>query len=525
MGKAAVQAGFGAAVLASATVLAVNSGWIDLSPGSTPQEAGEQQASATAAAPQPDTASEAQPVESAAAVVSGTTDRGPARPDPDSRALAPLQPGTGASVSETSRSPAETAQDNFLPRFDLVRADPDGTTVVAGSAVPGSEVTLLVDGTETETATAGSDGTFVLFTDLTPEGLARVLTLATGEGADRSTSRDEIIIAPAAPRVASAPQAGSAPQAPGTTGSATLTGAASGLADPAAAPSDPTLAEGATPAPRVSQPGDRPAAAEGEQLALAGAPQRDGAPGPATAAAPAGPQAAGTAPTPAEGLPPTPDTSATPREGSAPGAGTPAEIALASDAQPGAQPPQGTTAPDRTGEPTVLVSGPAGVEVLPSSPLGPSEIALDAVGYDAEGEVFLTGRGLRSAFLRIYLDNTPVTTSRIREDGGWRVELPQVGAGTYTLRVDQLDESGAVTARVESPFQREAREILATATQGRQGPVTAVTVQPGDTLWAISRDRYGEGIEYVRVYQANTDQIRDPDLIYPGQVFSLPEGE
>jgi nucleoid-associated protein YgaU len=51
----------------------------------------------------------------------------------------------------------------------------------------------------------------------------------------------------------------------------------------------------------------------------------------------------------------------------------------------------------------------------------------------------------------------------------------------------------------------------------------AVTIQPGDTLWAISENRYGAGIRYVQVYRANRDRIRDPDLIYPGQVFDLPE--
>jgi nucleoid-associated protein YgaU len=47
-------------------------------------------------------------------------------------------------------------------------------------------------------------------------------------------------------------------------------------------------------------------------------------------------------------------------------------------------------------------------------------------------------------------------------------------------------------------------------------------VQPGFTLWGIARESYGEGVMYVRVYEANKTQIRDPDLIYPGQVFTVP---
>ena len=54
-------------------------------------------------------------------------------------------------------------------------------------------------------------------------------------------------------------------------------------------------------------------------------------------------------------------------------------------------------------------------------------------------------------------------------------------------------------------------------------PVRAVTVQAGDTLWAISQERYGDGFLYVRLFQANRDNIRNPDLIYPGQVFTVPD--
>ena len=79
-----------------------------------------------------------------------------------------------------------------------------------------------------------------------------------------------------------------------------------------------------------------------------------------------------------------------------------------------------------------------------------------------------------------------------------------------------------MTSRLETPFKREAPAVLAAATEARDGSVKAVTVQAGDTLWAIARDRYGEGVLYVRVFEANRSAIRDPDLIYPGQVFDLP---
>jgi len=128
-----------------------------------------------------------------------------------------------------------------------------------------------------------------------------------------------------------------------------------------------------------------------------------------------------------------------------------------------------------------------------------------------------------NAGMRIYLDNSPITTSRIATDGSWRSDLPQVDSGIYTLRVDQVDAQGAVVSRVETPFKREAPAALAAASAGRDAAAQVITVQPGFTLWAIARDRYGEGIRYVEVFNANRDRIRDPDLIYPGQVFDLPD--
>ena len=58
------------------------------------------------------------------------------------------------------------------------------------------------------------------------------------------------------------------------------------------------------------------------------------------------------------------------------------------------------------------------------------------------------------------------------------------------------------------------------------GPVVAaarfVVVKKGDTLWAISAKYYGAGAQYTKIYGANTDKISNPNLIYPGQVLTIP---
>lgn len=183
--------------------------------------------------------------------------------------------------------------------------------------------------------------------------------------------------------------------------------------------------------------------------------------------------------------------------------------------------------PDPAPGAAVLMSDADGVRVIQPAPGDASPevmavVALDAISYSDTGAVELSGRGASDGFVRVYLDNTPVTTSRIATDGSWQSDLPEVDTGVYTLRIDEVDADGNVTSRVETPFKREDEALLADATQAGK-LVQAVTVQPGYTLWGISRRNYGEGIEYVRIFEANRDRIRDPDLIYPGQVFTIPD--
>ncbi len=213
---------------------------------------------------------------------------------------------------------------------------------------------------------------------------------------------------------------------------------------------------------------------------------------------------------------------------------TGAEAPQAADAPPSGEAPEPPAVEaSATGTRTaVLLSRPDGVEVLqPAAPAPPTRpdaqdyVSIDSISYDATGEVDLSGRSdATRGSVRVYLDNAEVRTAPVGPSGQWRTRLGDVAAGTYTLRVDRLDQDGAVIARAESPFRRESREALEAATpQSRGAKVEAVTVQPGNTLWAIAREQYGDGLLYVRVFEANDDQIRDPDLIYPGQVFSIPD--
>jgi nucleoid-associated protein YgaU len=150
--------------------------------------------------------------------------------------------------------------------------------------------------------------------------------------------------------------------------------------------------------------------------------------------------------------------------------------------------------------------------------LGPVEgVVLDALDYTEEGQVTLSGRSEPGTEVRTYLDDEYIGTAKVDEEGRWELTPEaQVDPGQYTLRLDQVTEEGDVLARIETPYARAAPEDFAFAD-------SLIVVQPGNSLWRIARRAYGGGIHYTVIYQANLDQIRDPDLIYPGQIFALPE--
>ncbi len=143
-------------------------------------------------------------------------------------------------------------------------------------------------------------------------------------------------------------------------------------------------------------------------------------------------------------------------------------------------------------------------------------VRLDVVDYGAAGQVRFSGAASPNSTVRLYVDDAPVGEATADAAGRWALSpAASIVAGTHRLRVDQLDAQGRVSARVELPFLREATDKLALQ-DGR------VVVQPGQSLWLIARATYGDGVRYTVIYQANRTQIRDPDLIYPGQIFDLP---
>lgn len=165
-------------------------------------------------------------------------------------------------------------------------------------------------------------------------------------------------------------------------------------------------------------------------------------------------------------------------------------------------------------------AGPPRVLQGPAASRG--KLGLSTVDYDDQGAIRFSGTAPPGASIRIYVDNARSGDARADAAGTWTLTPSgTVTEGVHRLRLDQLDRAGHVQARVELPFQRVA--VAAAAKPGGGTTGERVVVQPKQSLWRIARLAYGRGTRYTVIYEANRDQIRDPNRIFPGQVFTTPQ--
>ena len=457
-----------------------------------------------------------------------------AAPDSATAEAAPEETASESSSAEAATdTPAEPLSSQLsAPKFDVVRIEDDGSALIAGQADGRGHVILSVDGVEQAEARADLSGTgqFVIFAFLPSTGDQQSLKLHlyAEDGSGPVVSAQTVFVAPAT--------------------------AAAAATDSTAA----LVQEEVT----VSESPDTAAETDTETEA---------------------------------------DTETETDTEIETGTGT--ETASTDVASPEAKADKAPA--------TVILADEDGVRVLQDGAPSAAKpaVTIDTISYNSNGDVILGGRGQAGNFVRIYLDNQFLATSKIAADGYWALELSDIEPGIYTLRVDELNAAGDVVSRAETPFKREAAEELAElmaagseteepsaegpsesaaetqvvdaealasvepeaaddpqpeevvtqeevnvqaevaelnpqgeqssdggslAVEGQPADTASVlrtpskkfrvqTVQPGSTLWAIAKESYGAGIEYFKVFEANKERIRDPDLIYPGQVFEIPD--
>ena len=114
----------------------------------------------------------------------------------------------------------------------------------------------------------------------------------------------------------------------------------------------------------------------------------------------------------------------------------------------------------------------------------------------------------------------------------------KVSLEDYTITEEVKEGIDAVvTIKLKQYKEYNTKTVKITIKQDRPKPVAVpqikrpattapstrtYTVVRGDCLWNIAKKYYGNGSQYTKIYNANRDKIKNPSLIYPGQVFVIP---
>ncbi len=375
-------------------------------------------------------------------------------------------------ASEAPAAPAKTpdvAAEVLAPSFDIVRAEANGSLVIAGKAAPSAKVEIVLGAKVIGNTTAGAEGDFAVVIEepLKPGDHQIVL---------RSTNPDNVVSTSPETAIVSIPE--------------TKDGQVLALVEQPGAPSKLISVPEPAPAPKVA-----------EQQASAAEP------------------AAGAS-------------SETPPSG---------ELAASGEQQSGQQVAAAQLAPSSVAQEPAASGQP--------------KVKVEAVEIEGR-KVFVAGVADAGRKLRAYANDILLGEVAASAGGRFLIETERdLPVGDYIIRVDALEADGVkVAARAAVPFEREPGDAVsavapdadakpeqapAAAAEPGSGEVAAanpqelapklqnvdgaVIIRRGDSLWRISRRVYGLGVRYSTIYLANQDQIRDPDRIWPGQVFRVPE--
>ncbi|MBJ6132164.1 LysM peptidoglycan-binding domain-containing protein [Ochrobactrum sp. Q0168] len=189
----------------------------------------------------------------------------------------------------------------------------------------------------------------------------------------------------------------------------------------------------------------------------------------------------------------------------------------------------------------------AGVATAPTSggttqakPAEELPIAIEAVEIEGDA-IFVAGNAKGGNRVIVHANDILIGSSAVTPEGRFLVQSKQpLAVADYIIRADLLDNANRVIATARVPFRREAGANISAVAPAANGAASSaeasaedktalqkvegsVIIRRGDNLWTISKRAYGKGTRYTTIYLANREQIKNPDLIWPGQVFHMPK--
>jgi len=415
-----------------------------------------------------------------------------------------------AEPSVEEPSVGEAVADDDPAVFDIVRVEPSGDAVIAGRARAGATVELLRNGEVHDIVVADATGAFAFVPPPLPPGAHEIALQVRDGDTTPQRSRESVTVVVDEGRAAAPIVALAAPDAPTRILS---------RPDPAPGPA-PTAAESPAPVVEIA-----PEAAP--------APLPDDAPPAAVA-----------------------ETSVEPEQ---------TMVARADAAGP---------VVDRRSIRVATVEAETGGGLYVSGEGAPSasvrlylnETFVGRASADPAGTIsFAISRGVRPGVYRVRLDDIDPRDGAVLSRAEVEFEMPQAlaeaapepaaSAAAAPEGETELAEPETQVAAVAPGQEAQDAEAPSREAPSREAPVPAadapaqavdvaaadaVETEPareatltipavntalvsrGDSLWRISRRVYGAGVRYTVIFDANQEQIRDPNLIFPGQIFVLP---
>ena len=140
-------------------------------------------------------------------------------------------------------------------------------------------------------------------------------------------------------------------------------------------------------------------------------------------------------------------------------------------------------------------------------------LSLDIVEYLDNDSLNLIGRTKPSSLISLFFSNNFIKDTQSDKYGNWKIELKNFKLTDNNIMiVTEIDgqkiklKTKIFDKKIDPNFIREKE----------------ITVKDGNSLWRIARKTLGGGIYYSEIYKNNISKIENPDLIFPGQVFNIP---
>ena len=135
--------------------------------------------------------------------------------------------------------------------------------------------------------------------------------------------------------------------------------------------------------------------------------------------------------------------------------------------------------------------------------------------FNENGFVSIQGEVNFGKRIELYINKKIMETIKI-ENSKWQYNSDKIiDYGLHDLLVVLKSDKDEILDKITLPFMRVEMPY-------NDVPENFILIKPGDMLWTIAYRLYGDPFKYIQIFEENKDQITNPDLIFPGQLFSIP---